>query len=76
MISVSVTYYKKYYANYQKVLQSVATFNQFYMETEFNIKEHGDQLERVCRFLQKHFKTYVATWKLYIGNRGIIQRAK
>ncbi len=63
--------------NFKKWLQSVATFNQFYMETEFNIKEHGDQLEReYADFLQKHFKTYVATWKLYIGNRGDNTKSK
>ena len=40
------------------------------METELNIKEHGDQLEReYADFLQEHFKTYEATWKLYIGNK-------
>jgi hypothetical protein len=44
------------------------------METEFNIKEHGD-LRKSMQIFEKHFKTYVATWK-YIGNRGIIQRAK
>ena len=57
--------------NLKRWSQIVATFNQFYMETELNIKEHGDQLEReYADFLQEHFKTYEATWKLYIGNKG------
>lgn len=38
---------------------------------EYNIKEHGDHLERsYVDFIRTYFKTYEAVWKIFIGNKG------
>lgn len=38
---------------------------------EYNLREHGDSIERVYSdLIYKYFRTYEDVWKLYIGNKG------